>query len=346
MAVVSSFLLGIRVVLAAVFAVAGTAKLLDGPGTRRSLSEFGVPGGALPVAALLLPLLELATAVALIPPGSARWGALAAMALLLAFIGGIANALARGEAPDCHCFGQVHSAPAGRGALVRNAVLAALAAVVVLEGPGPSITDWVSARTPAELVAVAAGAAAIALAALALRLWLDRRGLQRDLAAARAEIAALPPGLPVGAQAPGFALPDLHGQTQTLDALCAQGTPVMLVFVSPGCGPCRRIFREVGRWQAALSDRLTVALISSGTAAQNLPIAREHGIGGMLLQEDAEVMRAYRLRHTPSAMLVAPGGTIASTPVEGALPIEPLIRLTLQRLPTSPPPQQVAAERP
>ena len=203
---VGSFLLGIRVVLAAVFAVAGTAKLLDRPGTRRSLSEFGVPSRALPVAALLLPLLELATAVALIPPGSARWGALAALALLLGFIGGIANALARGEAPDCHCFGQVHSAPAGRGTLVRNAVLAALAAVVVLEGPGPSIPEWVSARTPAELVAVAAGAAAIALAGLALRLWLDRRRLQDELAAARAELAALPPGLPVGAQAPRFAL--------------------------------------------------------------------------------------------------------------------------------------------
>ena len=43
MAAVGSFLLGIRVVLAAVFAVAGVAKLLDQPGTRRSLSDFGVP---------------------------------------------------------------------------------------------------------------------------------------------------------------------------------------------------------------------------------------------------------------------------------------------------------------
>ena len=172
---VGSFLLGIRVVLAAVFAVAGAAKLLDREGTSRSLSEFGVPDRALPAAALLLPLLELATAVALIPSGSARWGALAALALLLGFIGGIANALARGEAPDCHCFGQVHSAPAGRGALARNAVLAALAGIVVWNGPGPSIPEWVSARTPAELVAVAMGAAAIALAALAVGLWLDRR---------------------------------------------------------------------------------------------------------------------------------------------------------------------------
>jgi uncharacterized membrane protein YphA (DoxX/SURF4 family)/peroxiredoxin len=343
--IVGSFLLAIRVVLAAVFAVAGVAKLLDRPGTRRSLSEFGVPSRAVPIGALALPLLELATAVALIPPDSARWGALVAMALLLAFIGGIANALARGRAPDCNCFGQVHSAPAGRAALARNAVLAALAAVVVWEGPGPSISEWASARTAAELLAVAAGTTAIALAAIALQLWLDRRRLRDELAAAQAELAAMPPGLPVGAQAPRFALAELEGGTRTLESLCALGKPVLLVFVSPGCGPCRKIFREVRRWQVALADRLTVALISSGTPTQNLPIAREHAIGGMLLQQDGEIARAYRVRHTPSALLVTPEGAIGSTPVEGAVAIEPLIRVTLRRWPTSPPPAPVVAEQ-
>jgi uncharacterized membrane protein YphA (DoxX/SURF4 family)/peroxiredoxin len=345
MALVGSLLLGIRVALAAVFAMAGTAKLLDGPGTRRSLSEFGVPSRALPVAALLLPLLELATAVALIPPGTARWGALAALALLLGFIGGIANALARGEAPDCHCFGQVHSAPAGRSTLVRNTVLAAFAAVVVWKGPGPSITDWVSARTPAELVAVAAGAGAIALAGLALRFWLDRRRLQDELAAARAELAALPPGLPVGAHAPRFGLRDLEGERRTLESLLARGLPVVLVFVSPTCASCRRLFREIGRWQASLSDRLTVIAISSGTVAENRPIAGEHGITEMLLQQRSEVLRDYRVRNTPSALVVAAGGTIASAAAEGLLTIEPLIRLTLRRGPMVAAAAPVAAER-
>jgi uncharacterized membrane protein YphA (DoxX/SURF4 family)/thiol-disulfide isomerase/thioredoxin len=338
-------LLGIRVALAAVFAVAGVAKLLDRPGTRRSLSEFGVPERALPVATLLLPLLELATAVALIPPGSARWGAVAAMTLLLAFIGGITHALARGRTPDCNCFGQVHSAPAGRGTLLRNGVLAVFAAVVVWDGPGPSISEWVSARTPAELVAVAAGVIAISLAAFALRLWLDRRQLRGELAAARAEIAAVPPGLPVGAQAPHFALTDLHGETRTLASLCERGRPVVLAFLSPSCGPCLRVFREIGRWQATLPDRLTVVPVSSGSVAENLPIAGEHAIGEMLLQEEFEVADAFRLRRAPSALVVAADGTIASPPVEGSFPVEQLIRLTLRRLPASPPSHSVVAEQ-
>ena len=37
------FVLGVRIVLAAVFAVAGIAKLLDAAGSRGALEGFGVP---------------------------------------------------------------------------------------------------------------------------------------------------------------------------------------------------------------------------------------------------------------------------------------------------------------
>jgi uncharacterized membrane protein YphA (DoxX/SURF4 family)/thiol-disulfide isomerase/thioredoxin len=326
-----SLVLGIRIVLAGVFLVAGVAKLRDLPGSRRALADFGVPAPVIPAGAMLLPLLEIATAIALIPPGTARWGAVAALLLLLAFIGGIVNANLRGQAPDCHCFGQLHSAPAGRGTLVRNAALAGLAAVVVVEGPGPSMSAWVSDRTAAELIAVAAVAAALALAAVVTWLWLERRRLGDALADARAELAALPPGLPVGATAPGFALTDLHGETRTLESLRAGGRPVALVFVSPGCGPCREVFPDLGRWQGALADRLTVALISKGDPELNRPIAEEHGLDNLLLQEDSELSRAYRVQATPSAVVVTAEGMIGSPVVSSIIAIEPLIRLALRR---------------
>ena len=325
-----SFVLGIRVVLAVVFALAGAAKLFDRPGTRRSLSEFGVPGSVVPIAAVLLPLLELATAVALIPPGSARWGGLAALVLLLGFMGGIVNANLRGRAPDCHCFGQLHSAPAGREALVRNGVLAVLAAVVIWQGPGPSIPAWVSARTPAELVAVGAVAMALVVGGVAVRLWLERRRLREDLAGARAHIAALPPGLPVGATAPAFALPDFHGRIQTLKSLTGK-QPLVLVFVAPGCGPCKKLLPELAQWQATLADRLTVAVISQGTAAENRPFTEDHGISNLLLQENWEVTRAYRIPGTPAALVVTPDRAIGSSVVGSPWAIEPLIRLALRR---------------
>src|SRR3954453_727619 len=157
-----SFLLAAQLVLAAVFALAGVTKLLDVNGSRRALVEFGVPERAAPVAGLLLPLTELAIAVALVLHPTARWAGLAAFLLLAAFIGGIANAMRRGRAPDCNCFGQVHSAPAGRSALARNAVLAVLAAFVVVGGPPPAVDAWVP-------VAIGLAVTAVAVAAWALR---------------------------------------------------------------------------------------------------------------------------------------------------------------------------------
>ncbi len=244
MPAVGSVVLGIRLVLAAVFAVAGVAKLFDRNGSRQALADFGVPAPAVPVAAWLLPLVELATAIALIPPSSARWGALAALVLLLGFVAGIANALRRGKDVDCGCFGKLYSAVAGRATLARNAALAVGAGIVLWQGPGPSIGDWVSARTAAELVAVAAVAAALVLGVAVVRLWRERRDLREDVDELREQLAALPSGLPVGAVAPAFALSDLHGETRTLESLCARGRPVVLVFISPGCGPCQQMLPD------------------------------------------------------------------------------------------------------
>src|SRR5688572_10702333 len=126
-----TMLLVARVLLAGVFGVAGLAKLADRPGSRQALIDFGLPATLVRSLGLLLPLAELAVAAALLPLTTAWWGALGALALLLVFGVGIAGNLARGRRPACHCFGQLHSAPAGRATLLRNGVLAVLAGVLV-----------------------------------------------------------------------------------------------------------------------------------------------------------------------------------------------------------------------
>src|SRR5262249_32693354 len=207
----------------------------DQAGTRRALADFGAPARLLQPLGVLLPLAELATAVALLFQPTARWGALSAALLLGLFVAGIARAMARGQAPDCDCFGQISSSPAGWRTLARNAILMAPAIFVVAYGPGNSIDAWVSARSAAELIAVFAGAAAIALGALCVRLWLTNRGLREDLARAAESLSVFPPGLPVGAPAPGFALPDVDGEVTTLEELLAEGQPLALVFIGSGC---------------------------------------------------------------------------------------------------------------
>jgi len=127
-------LLVARLLLALVFAVAGVAKLLDRTGSRQAIIDFGLPRVLAPPLGILLPLCELAVAAALIAPPTAWWGAIGALVLLLVFVVGIGANLARGHKPDCRCFGQLHSAPAGPKTLARNAALAAVAALAVCLG--------------------------------------------------------------------------------------------------------------------------------------------------------------------------------------------------------------------
>src|SRR3990172_9175852 len=117
-----------QVALAAVFVTAASTKLADREGSRRAMTEFGVPGRFVGPLAVLLPLVELATAAALVPDPTARWGAGVSLALLLAFSAAIALNLGRGRAPDCHCFGRLHSAPVSWWTVGRNLLLAPAAA--------------------------------------------------------------------------------------------------------------------------------------------------------------------------------------------------------------------------
>lgn len=121
-----------RLGLAAVFAVAAAAKLADRTAFAETLERFRLP----PVAAPAVPAAELAAALLLLVPGCARVGAAAALVLLALFTAAIAATLRRGEQPDCGCFGASSRTPVGPGTIVRNGALAAVAAVVLVEGAG------------------------------------------------------------------------------------------------------------------------------------------------------------------------------------------------------------------
>src|SRR3954469_24095674 len=136
----------IRLVLGSVFAIAGVTKLIDMPGTRESLSNFGLPKSATPLISFLLPLTELAIFVGLLFSATAWWAALAGLLLLLVFSIAIAVNLSRGQTHECHCFGQLYSRPLGRGTLIRNGLFELLALLIVFQGPagsGPNL--WTAA---------------------------------------------------------------------------------------------------------------------------------------------------------------------------------------------------------
>jgi peroxiredoxin/uncharacterized membrane protein YphA (DoxX/SURF4 family) len=344
-------LLVARLLLAVVFAVAGLTKLADLAGSRQAMRDFGAPARLAAPLGLLLPLAELALAIALIPRVSAWWGALGALVLLLLFVAGISVSLARGKHPDCHCFGQLHSAPAGWPTLGRNGLLAAVAAFILWQGmddPGPSAVAWlrdVSSTEQVGLAAVLGGLALLAAGGWAMvhLLGQDRRLLARlDALETRLDtigVASSPapdevvadqgPGLPTGSPAPTFALPGLHGETWTLDALRAAGKPVLLVFSDPSCVPCNALLPDLARWQREHAAELAVAVISRGTVEANRPKATEHGLTRVLLQTHREVAHAYQANATPAAVVVGPDGAVASPLALGADALRALVARTV-----------------
>ena len=104
-------LLAARLALAAIFAVAGVAKLADRKGSRQAVEDFGVPARLSGVVAIVLPVAELCVAIALISTSFAWWGAVGALGLLGIFVAAILANLVRERHPDCQCFGQLHKSP-------------------------------------------------------------------------------------------------------------------------------------------------------------------------------------------------------------------------------------------
>lgn len=334
-------MLAVRLLLAAVFLLASVGKLLDRAGAEVALAEFGIAARLTATVAIALPLAELATAAALVFPGSATEGAIAASALLVAFMVAIANALIHDRAPDCHCFGRIHAAPAGKGTLARNACLLALAVFVTSAGPGPAVDEWVSRRGPAELALSAAVLAALVLVSFS-DFWLDRRGFKRALA--RQQELGRRSGVPVGSPAPAFELPGACGPPLGLESLLARGKPVMVLFADPSCCGCQQLLPHLGRWQDTLSSRLTIVLISNEDPQSVTQLCTQYGMRNVLLQQEYAVLDAYRMPATPAAVIVDRDGTVASDTATGYQMIHALIRVALRRADTGAEPWQLQTQ--
>jgi len=337
-------LLFARLLLAVVFLIAGFAKLADLPGSQKALNNFGVPDALARPMGRVLPIVEMVLAVALVSTKWAWGAALGALALLLVFIAGISYNLAWGRRPDCHCFGQLHSAPLGPSTLVRTTLLALAAALVAWFGHGSSslsATSWLTAWPLAQQVALIA--ALIAVALMVGEGWLLLHTLRQqgrlllriervESRLAQAGMVGETPGqeqpmtgLPVGTKAPAFSGHGLDDEAISLDALRALGKPVVLIFINPACAPCSALLSEVGRWQRDYADRLIMVLLSRGSVVANRAKISEHHLSHIVLQRNDEIDTLYNVQRTPSAVLIHPYGLIESPLALGAERIQALV---------------------
>ena len=326
--------------LSAVFVAAGIGKLTDRAGTRRAVGEFGAPDRLVAPLAPVLPVAELAVAVALLFTTTRSAGAVGALVLLGVFSAAIAVSLARGHAPDCHCFGQLHSAPASWKTLVRNALLAGLG-VVALAQRGPGAFGWIGNLTAVGALALAVGVVAIGLlvgGGLAFVSLLRSHGrvllrldtVESALREAGIEVPededSLPElGIDPGSPAPAFTAESVATETLTLDDLLQPELPLMLLFTSPDCGPCQALLPDISRWQTEHVEALTLAVVSGGELAAVAAEAGHHRLERVLVDGDRAILEAYQVTGTPSAVLISPDGQIASYLASGSEEIEQLV---------------------
>lgn len=336
------------IALATVFTIAGLAKLSNNSSTSVTLGEFGIPSRLTGVLSRALPLAELTVSVLLIGASTRIAGAVGAMILLVLFSVAIVLQLARGNTPACNCFGQLAAAPISARTLARNAVLAVLAGIALYAGfahETPSAVAWVRQIYPrpsfafvlsfASLtIAVATGFAFVSLLRTHGKVLLRVDALERRLGAAgiaEEDIEETPPALghEPGVTAPAFSMSTTAGAASSLSDLLEPALPVMLIFTSTNCGACKTLLPRIVDWQRDHSHLLTIAVANAGETQASIDEANEFGLDRFMLDTDSAVYERYNASGTPSALLIAPDGTIASHVAPGIHWIEKLLERTV-----------------
>lgn len=146
----------LRLLLTAVFAVAGASKIPDPAASVRAVRAYRLlPEGAVHGVAYGLPVLELALAALLLLGLVTRLAAALSALLLVVFLAGIASVAARGLSIDCGCFGGGGAVATGHtrytAELLRDgALLAAALALVRWPRSRLSVDRWLSNGTAPE----------------------------------------------------------------------------------------------------------------------------------------------------------------------------------------------------
>ena len=332
-----SILLLIRLVLFAVFALAAVGKFLDLKGSEKAVKDFGTPEEFAKTFAIALPFAEIVFAFCFLFVSTSWIGAIGALILLLSFTGGVLWQIAKGNAPDCHCFGQIHSEPVGPKTLVRNIIFSILALFLIAQGrdgQGSSLAGETSSTMQLVLIFIILALTAAAL--FYLKKVLDNQTeilrridllevLSRDGVPLERNDAGSPhDGLPIGAPFPYFSLLDASNRPATLESVLKNGRPAIFFFVSATCDPCKALLPEMERWEAELADRVNFVLFSNGSAESN---AAKFAVFSdeVILQKNRELAELVYARWTPSALFVRADGTIGSHVAAGDGAIRELI---------------------
>ncbi len=116
-------------------------------------------------------------------------------------------------------------------------------------------------------------------------------------------------GLSVGSNAPDFAVTNVAGEPVTLASFA--GRPLLLVFGSPTCEPCKGLIPDLNVFSAERRDELGVLFLSHGDAGATRRFVDDYTIDVPVAHHpDDSIANAYKARVTPFAFLIDSEGVI------------------------------------
>ena len=308
-----TLLLGVTVLVSFVLALSGAAKLIDHQGTADALASLCILGerahGAI---AWALPVGELLVALGL-------WLRLSAAALTAAILSVIAfavftvviaRALRFDDPVTCACFGTLGSPSVSRLTVVRNLVLLATAGIAAVAIGNGALPGAALVTDPARVTATSATVLLTGTVTwLVLAPGRPRRADNDAEGVVAGDVAA---PIPVG-QVQGR-----DGALVTLRELPA-AQAVLLVFLSPGCGPCLRVPEALPEHRTRVSPAVRIDIVASGRADWTAD-------AGGAVWEDPErnAARLFGISGRP-AILLGADGTVAGGPVTGEDEVTALI---------------------
>jgi methylamine dehydrogenase accessory protein MauD len=117
-------------------------------------------------------------------------------------------------------------------------------------------------------------------------------------------------GLARGTRAPDFNLTDQYGQPQRLSSYRGT-TPVLLLFGSPHCSPCRILLPQLHDWARQHSD-IKVLWLNSASPEESRRFVEETGatLPVAPYTPDDNLLDKYKVRVTPFLFIVDDNGVI------------------------------------
>ena len=226
-----------------------------------------------------------------------------ALALTLSFLALVTTLVQRGEAVRCACFGSLTGGEVTWVTVLRHALLVVAALVALLAGTrGHGVVGTLTSMSTADWAWLAAVAFAAVLAVAV--------GL-------RQEVVGSYERTPI----PDATLVRLDGSEVTLKEL-AEDQAQLVLFLSPGCGPCMEVAQLVPTWSPQIWPVGVQVVLHDPGVLTEYPFIEPVAL---FTDDEDSAPRSLDVTMTPSAALLGTDGLLAAGPLAGLEAITALV---------------------